>query len=168
MAMLTSFVGLLLATFFRRSAGTVSIVEGKQVYSAQFKVRLWHLDQGCHANWLIQLAIAQMLHHEFRNKLGFGLKYMKEKHDLFLLMKEVLSAKYMIQLRRGDVIDVELSGWIVTKVSLEFRCIFKRAGKVATIMNWKMPLVSSETGDLAQIPDWMESILGPQKGTKST
>lgn len=132
-------------------------------YSVQVRIGVEHLDKGDHANWLAQLAIAQKVHHSLRDQLGFGLEEMKETHKLFLVMGNVKNVFYRKQLREGDVIDVQITVWISSRTTLEFHCLFYKDGKVATEMNWVMPLVSVETERPCKIPEWMVNIIGTEK-----
>lgn len=134
-----------------------------KTYSTQFTVGAEHLDKGDHANWLRQLAIAEDMHHSFRATLGIGLELMKEEHGLFLVMGHVKDVYYRKQLRRGDVVDAEITAWISSRASLEFHCLFRIAGQTVTEMSWVMPLVSFDSEGLCKIPPWMTDIIGSEK-----
>ncbi len=134
-----------------------------KTYSTQVRVEAVHLDKGNHANWLAQLAMAQEVHFSLRDKLGLGLEEMKEKHKLFLVMANVKDVFYRKQLRKDDILDVQITVWISSRTSLEFHCLFYKDGKVATEMRWIMPLVSVETERLCKIPQWMIDVIGLEK-----
>lgn len=133
-----------------------------KTYSTQIRVEATHLDKGDHANWLVQLAIAQEVHLTFRDQLGLGLEYMKETHKLFLVMGTAQQS-YRIQLRERDVFEVNMTMWVSSRTTLGFHCLFRKDERVATEMSWVMPLVSAETERLCKIPQWMIDIIGLEK-----
>ena len=134
-----------------------------RTYSTQRTVAAEHIDKGDHANWIAQLAIAQEVHFDFRDTLGLGLDALKNEYKLFLVMGSVKDVSYRKQLRLGDVLDIEIRVWIPRQTCLEFSCVFKSHGKIATEMSWVMPLVSMESERLCKIPQWMTDIIGIEK-----
>jgi acyl-CoA thioesterase FadM len=132
-----------------------------QTYSTQRTVRKEHLDEGEHANWLQQLAIAQDVQYEFRKKLGFELDFLKNEHKMFFVMGKLKDVSWRRQLRLGDVIDIEMTVWVASRSSLEYKCVYRIDGQIATEMHWVMPLISMERNKPVGIPEWIKEIVGP-------
>ncbi len=132
-----------------------------KTYSARRKVEKEHIDEGNHANWRAQLAIAEEVHFAFREGLGFGLDELQTK-GLFLVMRNVKDVEYLRQLRLGDILNIQMMMWVYTRCRLGFHCTFEKQGdeKVATEMLWEMTLISEETERPLKIPDWMANAIG--------
>ncbi|TAK58150.1 hypothetical protein EPO17_00245 [Patescibacteria group bacterium] len=134
-----------------------------KTYSTQFRVEAEHLDSGNHANWLIQFKVAQNVHFAFRELLDIGLERLKEKHELFLVMRTVKDVTFHRQLRLDDLVGIHMTMWVSSRTTLEFRCCFYTGEKLATEMSWIMPLVSTKTGRPCKIPSWMIDTIGADK-----
>lgn len=144
----------------------------KAVYLTQFTVESKHLDRGDHANWLQQLAVAEQIHHAFREALGLSLDTLQVEHKLFLVMGLVEKVRYKRQLRLADVVEAKLNMWVAKdRKSLRFSCSFSKLlkGKVkpATEMSWTMPLMSDK-GRSIEIPQWMIDIIETRAKSSGT
>lgn len=99
-----------------------------------------HLDAGGHANWIMQQTLAQDFHYRCRRELGFGLETLLSQR-LFFVMRQI-EAKYYMELFEGDNITLHLTIKIIRHTQLSFEFAIRAKGKLATEVNWLMPLIS--------------------------
>ncbi|MEI8062153.1 MAG: thioesterase family protein [bacterium] len=137
-----------------------------KTYSTHLVVEAEHLDEGEHAGFLAQQAMAKNAHSAMREQLGLGLMEMKERHSLFLVMRTV-GINYHSQLCLGEELDIEITMWISRPTCLAFYCTLRRDGKVTTKMGWEMALVNNSTKRPCTIPDWMREKVGTETPTKA-
>lgn len=103
-------------------------------------IKLEHLDEGGHANWVAQQKLAEIFHYECREKLGFGLMTLKSK-DLFFVMGRV-TAHYHKELFEGDKVILRLQIEVCGHTQLSYHFQIRIHDSVATEIFWSMPLIS--------------------------
>jgi acyl-CoA thioesterase FadM len=130
--------------------------------STRVRVSAEHVDAGNHLNWLAQLRIVQEVHFELRDELGLGLDLLKSRHGLFLVMGRIHEVAYQRQLRFNDLIDVRVTIWPSRPTCFELTAEIVSEGRLASSMNWTMPLVTMATGRLSRIPVWMIEAVGSE------
>ena len=132
-----------------------------KTFNSQFRVESSHIDRGNHANWRAQLAVAEEIHFNVRERhYDLGLELLRQNHNLFLVIQKQ-SAIYLRQLLLGDVVDVSTTISIVRPTVLRFDFMFLKDKQIATEISWLMSFVSADAGKPRKSPEWVTVAIGP-------
>lgn len=134
-----------------------------KTHTTQFVVAQEHIDGGGHFNTVIQIVCAYRLHDELRALLGLSLEFLRDTHDLMLIMSWIKDIRYRSQVYEGAHVDATISIWIESRIAFGFKCVYSHNGRIATEMCWLMPLSSITTKKIVRIPTWIIDIIGPEK-----